>query len=219
MKSKSSCFLNSPEWQSLLLQGPSDRSQISEIPSLKLRSRLHILLIQIPDLIVEGSATKITQAYQNGSKGIFDLLLQRISNLFYNVKNWLTLEAEPHYLPYDASSSQFIDEYIIYPDIISGVLDSVANTALLILDRMYCSLYSVKLEESSVVESRSELHQWLRNERLLDDPEDAEWRRLRIIRAFEFVRQESTLAAKPLEFGLRQAQSRSRVCLFEAVTR
>ena len=208
MKSRSSCFLNSPEWQSLLSKSPSHRSQLSEIPSLRLRFGLHILLTQIPDLIVEASSMSSTQAWEHSCNDRLDFLLNRVSKVFCEVKNWLMFEAEPQYFSYDTSSSQFIDEHVNYPDMISGVLDSVANTALLILDRMYCSLHHTRLGESSIMASGIE-PRWVRNQCLLDNPGDVERRRLRVIRAFEYVRGESTLAAKPLEFGLREAQSRN----------
>lgn len=44
-------------------------------------------------------------------------------------ENWLTFDAEPLFLPYSVSTLG-LHEHISYPDVLSAVLDCVANTAL-----------------------------------------------------------------------------------------
>jgi len=129
--------------------------------------------------------------------------------MFDDVKKWLTVEAEPLFLSY-ASSQQVIQEHINYPDIISGVLDCVANTALLTIDKILRFLCHARLRSSSLA-GRSRQQQ-LETSQLLNDPEIIEKWRQRAITAFKFVQGKSKLAAKPLDFGLRQVQSSGSSC-------
>lgn len=117
------------------------------------------------------------------------------------VKKWTTVEAEPLFLS-NASSQRVIQGHIEYPDIISGILDYVANTALLTLSDMLRFLYHIRLR-SSILPGRSGQHR-LESSQLLDNQETIEQRRQRAMRAFNFVQGESDIAAKPLDFGLRQ---------------
>lgn len=126
-----------------------------------------------------------------------------------DVKKWLTVEAEPLFLSY-ASSQQVVQEHINYPDIVSGVLDCVANTAVLTIDKIMRSLCHLMLRSSSLAGRSGQ--QGLGTSQLLDDAEIMARRRQRAITAFKFVQGESRLAAKPLEFGLRQIQSGGSSC-------
>lgn len=137
------------------------------------------------------------------------MLMHKASTIFDNVKKWLTVEAEPLFLS-NASSQQVVQEHINYPDLLSGVLDCVANTTLLTIDKILRSLCDARLRSSSLAgQSRQ---QRLGTNQDLDDPEIIERWSQRAITAFKFVQGESTLAAKPLDFGLRQIQSGGSSC-------
>jgi hypothetical protein len=116
--------------------------------------------------------------------------------MFDDVRKWLTVEAEPQFLSY-TSSQQVLQEHINYPDIVSGVLDCVAHTALITIDKILRFLCYTRLRSSSLAGRRRQL---------LDDPVIIELWRQRAITAFKFVQGESELAAKPLAFGLQQFQ-------------
>ena len=121
-----------------------------------------------------------------------------------DVKKWIKVEAEPLFTS-NASSQRAVQGHIEYPDIISGVLDCVANTALLIIDNILRFLCHAKLR-SSCLSGRSR-QDWLETSQYLDSQETIEKRRRRAMTAFKFVQGQSELAAKPLDFGLRQIDS------------
>jgi hypothetical protein len=122
-----------------------------------------------------------------------------------DVKKCLTVDAEPLFLSYTSSPQQVVQEQISYPDILSGVLDCVANTTLLSINKILRFLYYAKRRSSSLAGRSSQ--QGPENSQLLDDPEIIERRVQRAITAFKFVQGESKLAAKPLDFGLRHIQT------------
>ena len=121
-----------------------------------------------------------------------------------DVKRWIVAEAEPLFFP-NISSQQVIQVHIVYPDIISGVLDCVANMALLTIGRILRSLCHARLRWSTQPEQTEQSRR--ESSQLMDSPETIEQRRQRAMTAFDFVRGKSCLAAKPLEFGLRQVHS------------
>lgn len=139
------------------------------------------LLVQTPSLMVGCRATKSDQAYQDRCEKRLDPLMHKTSTMFHNIKDWLIVEAEPFHMP-RAPSSHFSQDQTDSPDVIYGVSDSVANTALLTLDAIYRSLYRAKLR-SSIVITRSE-QQWMGHEHFLNNLEDTERRRWRGMRAF-----------------------------------
>ena len=132
-------------------------------------------------------------------------LMHKASTMSDDVKKWITTEAEPLLLS-NASSQQNTQGHIEYLDIISGVLDCVANMALLTLGKILRSLCHAQLRWSTTPEQTKQLQ--LESNMLPNDPETIKQRRQRAITAFDFVRGKSYLAAKPLEFGLRQVDSR-----------
>lgn len=136
--------------------------------------------------------------------GRLDSLLHQASEMSDVVKKWITAEAEPLFLS-NASSQRVFQGYIEYPDVVSGVLDCVANTALLAIGNILRFLCHARLR-SSGLPGRSEQHR-LETSPLLDSQETIEQQRQRARTAFEFVQGESELAAKPLDFGLRQSHS------------
>jgi hypothetical protein len=203
MRFKEHCFLRSPEWQALLLQSPVWPFQTLQSRTLSLRSRLCGTLVDLPSLIIDYSTMDENDIYQTGWEEQLDLLMHKASTMFDDVQKWLTAEAQPLFLS-STSSHQVIQEHIDYPDIISGVLDCVANTALLTIDKIMRFLYHARLRSSSL--AGQSWQQRLETSRLLHDPEIIDRWRQRAISAFEFVQERSKLAAKPLEFGVQQIQ-------------
>jgi hypothetical protein len=203
MRFKEHCFLRSPEWQALLLQSPVWPFQSLQSRALSLRSRLCGTLVDLPSLIIDYSTMGETEIYQTGWEEQSDLLMHKASTMFDDVQKWLTVEAQPLFLSHN-SSHQIIQDHIDYPDIISGVLDCVANTALFTIDKIMRFLYYARIRSSSLA-GRS-WQQQLETGQLLHDPEIINRWRQRAISAFEFVQEGSKLAAKPLEFGVRQFQ-------------
>ena len=86
-----------------------------------------------------------------------------------------------------------------------GVLDCVANTIFLAVNKLLRLLCNARLRSGSPAGPSKE--QQLALLPLSDDQEVLKRRRERAISAYNFVRGKSTLAAKPLEFGLRQIRS------------
>ena len=121
-----------------------------------------------------------------------------------NIKKWITAEAEPLFLS-NASLQQIIQGHMEYPNMMSGVLDCVANMALVTLGKILRFLLHARLQWSTLPEQAMQYQ--LENSELLEYPETVEQRRQRAMTAFDFVKGKSYLAAKPLEFGLREAES------------
>jgi hypothetical protein len=132
------------------------------------------------------------------------MLMHKASTMIDSVRRLLAMEAEPLFLPY-TSSKRNIQEPINYPDIISGVIDCVANTALLTLHKILHLLCKARLQSGSLAEQ--DRQEQIETSQLPNNQEAIERWRQRAITAFKFVQAESTLAAKPLDFGLRQVQS------------
>ena len=96
--------------------------------------------------------------------------------------------------------------HINYPDVLIGVLDCVANTAILAIERLLRRLCLARLQSCGSVMGPS----WPKEREspwLSDDPGHMKQRCRRAVSALNFVKAESTLAAKPLEFGLQQVRS------------
>ena len=210
MKSREHCFLCYPEWQKLLSQNSSWPFQSSQPPSLGLRTLLATTLVDFPSLIIDCSALVESQTYHPGWEERLDLLIQKAISMLTNVSNWLHLKAEPYFmsntLAYCNPTMNYEEEHINYPDVLIGVLDCVANTAILAIERLLRRLCLARLRSCGSAMGPSSPRElglpWL-----ADDPEHIKQRCQRAISAFDFVKAESTLAAKPLEFGLRQVQS------------
>lgn len=117
-----------------------------------------------------------------------------------DVKRCITLEAEPLFLTY-GPASQGLQPHINYPDLLSAVGDCVANTTLITLDRILRSLCNAKAVSTILTgETFGENEQF-------DSPDVvAGWRR-RAVDAFKWVKGQSFIAAKPLDFGIRQIQT------------
>ena len=210
MKYREHCFLCYPEWQNLLSRNSSWPFQSSQPQSLSLRTLLATTIVNFPSLIIDCSALVESQTYHPGWEERLDLLIQKAISMLTNVTNWLHLKAEPYFISntliYCTPTMDYEEGYINYPDILIGVLDCVANTAILAIERLLRRLCLARLQSCGSVMGAS----WPKERELpwlSDDPERMKQRYQRAISAFDFVRAESTLAAKPLEFGLRQVQS------------
>ena len=131
-------------------------------------------------------------------------MMHKATSISDDVKAWMAAEADPLISTSDSTQQVIIE----YPDLISGVLDCVANVALLTIDKIRRSLYHVMLRASSMTGPKTQ-HQ-LKANYFLDNQETLttleQWHQ-RAMTAFSFVQAQSELAAKPLDFGLRQVQS------------
>ena len=210
MKYREHCFLCYPEWQSLISQNSSLPFQSSQPQSLSLRTLLATNIVHFPSLIIDCSALLESQTYHPGWEERLDLLIEKAISMLTNVSNWLHFKAEPYIMSNTSTYCPLITDYeggqINYPDILIGVLDCVANTALLAIERLLRRLCHAGLQSCGSAIGPS----WP-NERelpwLSKDPEHMKPRCQRATSALNFVKAESTLAAKPLEFGLQQVRS------------
>lgn len=210
MKYREHCFLCYPEWQNLLSHNSSWPFQSSQPPSLSLRTQLATTLVNFPSLIIDCSALVESQTYHTGEEERLDILIDRAFSMFTNVNNWLQIKAEPYFTSNTLTSltptTYYGAEHINYPDVLIGVLDCVANTALLAIEKLLRRLCLARLRSCGSAMGSS----WPKDRGLpwlSDDPEPMRLRHQRAISALDFVKAESTLAAKPLEFGLQQVQS------------
>jgi len=133
----------------------------------------------------------------------FGFLVHEASSIFDEIETWLTVEAEPFFFTH-TSPQDVIRDHIKYPDIVLRVLDSVANTALLTINKILRLLHHTKLRLCCEQGQNWQLQ--METSRHFEDPNIIELQRQRVRTAFNFVQGESILAAKPLEFGLRQVQ-------------
>ncbi|TVY19765.1 hypothetical protein LARI1_G002605 [Lachnellula arida] len=200
LKLKEHCFLSSPEWQTLLQQGPVWPYHTTQASSLSLRTRLITTLSEMPNLVWYHSNVDGDEMYHRSRKEGTDLLIEKAIIMLNGIKSWLTLEAEHLFLS-SSSSSPGLQEYINYQDLLVGIVDCVANTALVTIDRILRSLYNAKMVSSVLMGESLGLGVEF------DGPEVVEGWRRRAVSAFEYVKGESVIAAKPLDFGVRQIEA------------
>lgn len=209
MKYQEHCFLCYPEWQNLLSQNSSWPFQSSQPPSLSLRTQLATTLVKFPSLIIDCSALVDSQTYHTGEEEQLDILIDKALSMLTIVNNWLRGKAEPYFTSNTLTSltptTYYGAEHINYPDVLIGVLDCVANTAILAIEQLLRRLCLARLRSYGRAMGSS----WPKERGLpwlSDDPEYMRRRHQRATSALDFVKAESTLAAKPLEFGLQQVQ-------------
>ena len=210
MKYREHCFLCDPAWQKLLSQDSSWPFQSSQPPSLSLRTQLATTLVKFPSLMIDCSALVESQTYHTREEERLDILIDRALSILTTVNNWLQIKAEPYFtsstLTSITSTTYYEAEHINYPDVLIGVLDCVANTATLAIEQLLRRLCLARLRScGSAMGSRWPKERGL--PWLSDDSEHRRRRYQRAMSALNFVKAESTLAAKPLEFGLQQVQS------------
>jgi hypothetical protein len=154
----------------------------------------------MPSLVTYHSNANADEMYHGEGKKQADLLIRKATAMLNDVKNWLIFEAEPLFLSY-SSSPQGLQEHINYPDLLSGVSDCASNTALITIDRILRSLCNAKMVSSILMGENFEVSEQF------DAPEIVEGWKRRAVSAFEFVKGKSVIAAKPLDFGIRQIQA------------
>ena len=210
MKHREHCFLCYPEWQNLLSPNSSWPFHSSQPQSLSLRTLLATTLVSFPSLIIDCSSLVESQTYQLGWEERLQLLIEKAISMLTSVTNWLHLKAEPYFmsntLTYCTPTMDYEEGHINYPDVLIGVLDCVANTAILAIERLLRRLCLARLQSCGSVMGPS----WPKEREspwLSDDPGHMKQRCRRAVSALNFVKAESTLAAKPLEFGLQQVRS------------
>ena len=186
------------------MQSPVWPFQTLQSRILSLRSRLLAILVGAPSLVLHCSRIHEDPIYREQWDAKSDSLIRKASQMSDDVKKWVTAEAEPLFFS-NISSQRVIHGHIEYPDLISGVLDCVANTALLTLSDILRFLCHVRLRSSSLPGQNGQ-HR-LETSQLLDNQETIEQWRQRAMTAFKFVQGQSEFAAKPLAFGLQQVHS------------
>lgn len=200
LKFKEHCFLSSPEWQGVLQQTATWPYQSTQASSLSLRTRLLTSLADMPSLVIYHAEVNAEEMYQQERKERTDILISKATTMLNDAKNWLTFDAEPLFLSYSVSI-QGLHEHISYPDVLAAVLDCVANTALVTIDKILRSLCKSRMVSSILLGEDFEANEQF------DSPEIVEGWRQRAISAFKYVEGKSSIAAKPLDFGVRQIQA------------
>ena len=200
------CFLSQPRWK-YLLRSPAPTANVSGPPSLFLRSQLCDFLVDLPDLLSQISNLS-DWGHKPDSREFqeqYRWVLQHAVTIRDRLEAWYTTELEPRILACDANSS--IDENASlrnshadtagpfeYPEILLGVLDCVTNSAL------------IKLEQS-ILRLRSGLLLFKGNPDIAARHTVIARRQAKVCDAYQFVKNKSKVAAKPLKFGLQQLGS------------
>jgi hypothetical protein len=162
------------------------------------------MLADLPSLMIYSSACDENPTDQANIIDRLDLLIQNATIILHNVKEWITVEADPLFFSC-AASEQRIQGQVMYPDIISSISDCVAHTALINVGKILRSLWYKRLQSSYPEEYR---------EQAFEDSKTIEQWQHRALMALRYVQKESVLAAKPLDFGLRKVWSKGEVrCL------
>lgn len=189
--------MSSPEWRALLFHSTTWSFQKRQSPSLKSRTRLIGILVDLPALISSAAAMNISSephTYQD-----LDNLVARLYRMSLEIRSWLEVEAEPLLL---RDSSGRMTDIIQYPDLIAAINDCVSHKALLMIQKALRILIQVRSRPD-----QSDPYQKIQATILLEDAHGGEVWRQRLIHAFNYVHRECQFAAKPLEFGLRHNRS------------
>ncbi|PVH88651.1 hypothetical protein DL98DRAFT_580217 [Cadophora sp. DSE1049] len=196
---RETCFMSSPEWRALLFCNPTWPFQIHQSPSLKSRTRLIGILVDLPSLVSSAAAENVSSESRPDQR--IDDLIARFCQISLEIRSLLELEVEP--ILVRNPSSQKTD-LIQYPDLIAAINDCVSHKALLMIGKALRILLQKRSRSSRP--SISEPHKITQATILLRDARTSEIWRQRLINAFNFVQRECQFAAKPLEFGLRHVQ-------------
>ncbi|KAG4434284.1 hypothetical protein IFR05_010228 [Cadophora sp. M221] len=194
------CFIRSSEWREILWHNNKWPFQINQSPSLRSRTLLIGILVDLPTLL--RSVTAEEAMPQFGSEQRADALITSFYQIAIQIQSWLELEAEP-FLTSSASIQE--PDHIQYPDLIAGINDCVSHKALMTIERALRSLFQIR-SRSPQFGARF-IHEEFEVALRLGDAKAIELRRHRIVNAFNFVQRECQFAAKPLDFGLRHIQS------------
>jgi hypothetical protein len=203
------CFLTRPEWRQLL-------NPVSPTPappartSFCLRSKLCDLLVDLPKLINAKSALfgadgNLLHPNMNLTSHYKSLLRQTLLNLsqletLYNDELLPLLSNSISTVCLHRSSPELSKSSTPYPDILAAALDCILSSVLINLQDLATQL------ELSIQGQCQDVN-------ITQFAPQKESRYKRCHASFAFVRAHSKLAAKPLEFGLRQIWgTKNQVC-------
>ncbi|KAK0109659.1 hypothetical protein ONS95_002340 [Cadophora gregata] len=130
LRFRDSSFMSSPEWRALLFHNLTWPFQIQQPKSLKARTRLIGILVDLPILI--GSASAESTSFDPQLDKRIDVLIARFCQVSLEIRSWLEFEAEPFLTV--TSSCQNTD-LIQYPDLTSAINDCVSHKALLMIEK------------------------------------------------------------------------------------
>ena len=192
--------MSSPEWRDLLFRKPVWPFQNQQSLSLKWRTRLIGILVDLPALI--SSAVALNASSGTHLDQDIDGLVARFHRMSLEIRSWLEVEAEPLLL---MDSSGRTTDIIQYPDLMAGINDCVSHKALLMVQKALDML--IQTRSRSEQPPMSDPCQQTQATILLGDAHVGEVWRQRLIYAFNYVHRECQFAAKPLGFGLRHNRS------------
>ena len=180
-------------------------------PSLSLRAKLCDLLVDIPDLLSELSKLSDLDGSrsldQSDPESGHERILLRAIATSRSIETWYANELEPLLLACSSPSNALLKpngplwdiptdagKVLEYPELLLAVLDCVSNSVLVRLGKLLLTLSSASLR----------LHEELK---FAICPTTIARRQATIRESFNFVKRNSKVAAKPLEFGLQQLWS------------
>ena len=203
------CFLSQSQWRQLL-QNTAVPPVAQGPPSLSLRAKLCDWLVDIPDLLSEVSNLSDLDGSRSldltDSESRHERVLLRAIAMNRRIETWCTKELEPLLLSCDSLSNASLKSNgpswgtrtntgndFEYPELLLAVLDCVSNSVL------------IKLKEllSTLTSASSQQHEELVN----ICPATIARRKATVRVSLDFVKRNSKVAAKPLEFGLEQLWS------------
>jgi len=165
-----------------------------------------MIFIDLQSLIIDQGAIGTDAMLSSGWEERVDSLISRGRTISTRIKNFLTFEAEPYFISNPPQSTlSDAKNFSTYPDLTSGSQDCVAHTSLIMTDKVLRILFHMKLRYGC--RSQEALEATL----LLELPEVIEGWKKRAWKAFEFVREQSEIAAKPLAAGLQSIQVSGRL--------
>jgi hypothetical protein len=207
------CFLAQPQWRKALSLHYDPKPPPShKLEAIELRNALCDLLVDVPGMVQETQELLASPAAHEEADHLTRLerTLRRVLRMKDGVNSWYGVFAEA--APYDAAPGPILMDGaaeigvrcsagLDRPNLLYTVLDCVANSVLARLDGMLLVLSSL-------------LRGSLGDECLAGTfaLSGVEARRQTARAAFELVKSKSPVAAKPLEFGLRQIWSNAGMC-------
>lgn len=138
IKAREHCFLCAPEWQALLTVTDKSRP-FQAAQSWSLSTSLLSRVIDLPSLIIDSSEMeRIDCLAQAGQNQRLNALINRVMATSENIKSWLHAEAAG--LSASSKPLHAVDAIkgkdLVYADVLSGILDCIAHTALISLTRL-----------------------------------------------------------------------------------
>jgi hypothetical protein len=187
------CFLTEPEWRPLMERFPDSPESISS-QSYIVRSKLCGHLADIFNIILD------YRSLVNHRPSINEpgLLARSSIDLLNRVKKWRHEEIVPILSLSTAPTHLNSFSSIRYPDILSGVIDSVTSSMLACLYRILRSFCFTELKSLISLEEQQEIISHLG-----DSTETEIWQRI-ADNAYNCVKGMSIMASKTLELGMQQ---------------